>query len=72
VTDRGAESTQDTSPVTTTRAALVITVLFPEPGGADLAAHLRQTLEEAVLNEIADLSDSEREGVRVTSEIEEA
>jgi hypothetical protein len=47
--------------------AVVIEVQCTAPGGAHLARHLQQRLEAVVLGEVVDLSDSEREGVRVTS-----
>jgi hypothetical protein len=52
-------------------ATLIIEVHFPEPGGRDLAKHLRERLELAVLRELDDLSEVERSGIQVTSEIEE-
>jgi hypothetical protein len=51
---------------------LMITVLLlPQPGsGEHLARHLKESLELAVVNELAErLSDQERAGVAVTSQI---
>jgi hypothetical protein len=48
---------------------LIIEVQFTAPGGEHLARHLQERCELTVLDELADLSDGEREGIRVTSRI---
>jgi hypothetical protein len=50
-------------------STVIIEVQFTAPGGEHLAQHLRERLELVVLDALADLSDSEREGLRVTSYI---
>lgn len=50
-------------------AGLLIDVQLDRPGGEDLAAHLRERVELAVLGVLTELGDGEREHLRVTSTI---
>lgn len=51
---------------------LLVEVQLDGPGSEDLARHLKQPAEGAVLELIVDLSDRERRGLRVTSRILDA
>jgi hypothetical protein len=48
---------------------VVVEVRFTAPGGERLARHLRDRLEGAVAGELAELSELERMGLRVTSRV---
>ena len=55
-----------------TEGSIVIEVQLTEPGSEHLAEHLRARLESAVVGEIADLSETERRGIRTTSRVLDA